>query len=61
MQQINPDNLEPIELFTYEASNSLLKSSGQSAAHPTVTHDGAVFIYVLELGQETPVYRVFGI
>ncbi|CAG7565933.1 unnamed protein product [Fusarium equiseti] len=61
MQQINPDTLESIELFTYEASNSLLKSSGQSADHPAVTHDGAVFNYVLELGQGTPVYRVFGI
>ncbi|CAG1997569.1 unnamed protein product, partial [Fusarium graminearum] len=61
MQQINPVTLEPIELFTYEASNPLLKSSGQPAAHPAVTHDGAVFNYVLELGQENPVYRVFGI
>ncbi|KAM0189149.1 hypothetical protein ACHAPI_010168 [Fusarium lateritium] len=61
MQQIDPDTLEPIELFTYEASNPLLKSSGFSAAHPAVTNDGAVFNYVLDLGQEKPVYRVFGI
>lgn len=61
LQQIDPDTLEPIELFTYEASDPLLKSSGQSAAHPAVTQVGTVFTYVLELGQELPVYRVFGI
>ena len=60
LQQIDPVSLEPIELFTYQASDSLLKDQGQSAAHG-VFANGSIYNYVLDLSGNPPVYRVFGL
>ncbi|KAL2384398.1 hypothetical protein RJZ90_001998 [Blastomyces dermatitidis] len=61
LQRIDPVTLEPGELFTYEASNKLLVNSGQSAAHPVVGEDGAVYNYVLDQKTSPPTYYIFGI
>lgn len=61
MQQIDPVTLEPIELFTYQASNPLLVNSGRSSAHPVVAEDGSIYNYVLDLDAGPPTYRVFAI
>ncbi|RBR25042.1 uncharacterized protein FIESC28_02166 [Fusarium coffeatum] len=46
MQQINPDNLEPIELFTYEASKSLLKK-GETKIIANITDAPPAYIHSL--------------
>jgi torulene dioxygenase len=61
LHQLDPVTLEPIELFTYQASSPLLVNSGRSAAHPIVGEDGTIFNYVLDLEQEPPTYHVFRI
>ncbi|KAK4895112.1 hypothetical protein LTR27_006718 [Elasticomyces elasticus] len=61
LQQIDPVTLEPLELFTYEASNKLLANGGSSAAHPVLGEDGSVFNYVLDMKASPPTYRVFRI
>ncbi|MCJ1478615.1 hypothetical protein MMC13_007296 [Lambiella insularis] len=61
LQQIDPISLEPIEIFTYQASNLLLNDSGRSAAHPAHASDGSLYNYVLDTSTKPPVYRIFGI
>ncbi|KAK7219694.1 hypothetical protein V2G26_007697 [Clonostachys chloroleuca] len=61
LQQIDPDTLEPTEIFTYQASHALLVNGSQSAAHPVHTADGSLYNYVLDLSSSPPIYRVFGI
>ncbi|KAH8656325.1 carotenoid oxygenase [Ilyonectria robusta] len=61
LQQIDPVTLEPIEVFTYQASNPLLTNGGRSAAHPYIAHDGALYNYHLDLTAQPPVYSIFGI
>lgn len=61
LMQIDPVTLEPIELFTYQASNPLLVSNGRSSAHPVVGEDGAIYNYVLDMEADPPTYHVFGI
>lgn len=61
LHQIDPVTLEPIELFNYQASHSLLTEGGRSAAHPARGADGSVYNYLLDLEGEQPVYRIFGI
>lgn len=61
LQQIDPISLEPIEIFTYQASNLLLNDSGRSAAHPAHASDGSLYNYVLDTSAKPPVYRIFGI
>lgn len=61
LQQIDPVTLEPIELFSYQASNSLLNDTGRSAAHPVHGSDGSIFNYLLDLSTQPPTYRVFGV
>ncbi|KAF5008938.1 hypothetical protein FDECE_4801 [Fusarium decemcellulare] len=61
LQQIDPVTLEPIELFTYQASNPLLKNDGRTAAHPYLTKDGFIYNYLLDMSAKPPVYRIFGI
>lgn len=61
LQQINPNTLEPIELFTYQAFNDLLVNGARSAAHPVSSRGGPIFNYVLDLEEEEPTYRVFRI
>ncbi|CAI6094726.1 unnamed protein product [Clonostachys chloroleuca] len=61
LQQIDPDTLEPTEIFTYQASHALLVNGSQSAAHPVHTADGSLYKYVLDLSSSPPIYRVFGI
>ena len=61
LQAIDPVTLEPIELFTYEASHKLLVNSGHSAAHPVVGEDGTIYNYVLDRNASTPTYYVFQI
>lgn len=61
LHQIDPVTLEPIELFTYQASNPLLKNNAFTAAHPIIDSDGTVFNYILDFEAEPPVYRIFTI
>ena len=61
LQQLDPVTLEPIEVFTYQASNLLLNDSDRSAAHPARGADGSLYNYVLDTSAQPPVYRIFGI
>lgn len=61
LQQLDPVTLEPIEIFTYQASNLLLNDTGRSAAHPVHGADGSLYNYVLDTSAKPPVYRVFGL
>ncbi|KEY74672.1 hypothetical protein S7711_09899 [Stachybotrys chartarum IBT 7711] len=61
LQQINPITMEPMELFTYEASHPLLANAGRAAAHPAVALDGSLYNYNLDLDASPPTYRVFGV
>ncbi|KAF9766056.1 hypothetical protein IL306_001570 [Fusarium sp. DS 682] len=61
LQQLDPDTLEPIELFTYQASHPLLVNGGRSAAHPVVAKDSTVYNYVIDMDAQPPIYRVFSI
>lgn len=61
LQTIDPVTLEPIELFTYEASHKLLVNSGHSAAHPVVGEDGTIYNYVLDRNASTPTHYVIKI
>lgn len=61
LQQLDPVTLEPIEVFTYQASNLLLNDSSRSAAHPVHGADGSLYNYVLDTSAKPPVYRVFQI
>ena len=61
LQQIDPVNLEPLEISTYQAANSLLNNTGRSAAHPAFGADGSIYNYLLDLSTKPPVYRVFGV
>ncbi|KAH7130173.1 carotenoid oxygenase [Dendryphion nanum] len=60
LQQFDPVTLEPIELFTYQSTNSAL-SSRFSSAHPSIGAKGEVYNYVLDLEGEVPTYQVFGV
>ena len=61
LQQIDPVTLEPIELFTYQASNPLLVDDGHTSAHPAFSEDGTIYNYLLDMSTQPPVYRVFGL
>ncbi len=61
LQQIDPVTLEPIELFTYQASNPELTDGVRSAAHPAHGSRGQMYNYVLDLTTDPPQYRVFEI
>lgn len=60
LQQIDPVTLEPVEMFTYQASQKNLTGSA-SAAHPAYGSDGAIYNYVLDKTVSPPEYRVFGL
>ncbi|KAF2167585.1 hypothetical protein M409DRAFT_66083 [Zasmidium cellare ATCC 36951] len=57
LQQLNPETLEPIELFTYQASNLALNDNASSAAHPT--RDGNGFYNYAMISGEQTYYLVF--
>ena len=61
LQQLDPVTLEPIEIFTYQASNPLLNDTGRSAAHPVHGANGSLYNYVLDTSVKPPIYRVFGL
>lgn len=61
LQQIDPETLDPIEIFTYQASDLKIVDNGQSAAHPARAADGSLSNYVLDTTAGPPVYRVFGL
>ena len=61
LQQLDPVTLEPIEIFTYQASNEELVDSGRSATHPAYGADGSIFNYVLDTSTRPPEYRVFAL
>lgn len=61
LQQFDPVTLEPIELFTYNASTEGVVGTGLTSAHPAIGENGEVYNYILDLATETPVYQVFGI
>lgn len=60
-QQIDPVTMEPIELFTAQASHPLLPSSGLMAAHAAHADDGSIYNYLLDMSAEPPVYRIWGL
>ncbi|KAJ4251516.1 hypothetical protein NW762_011503 [Fusarium torreyae] len=59
--QIDPATLEPIEIFTYQAAHPLLKNDGRTAAHPVYGAKGVIYNYHLDMSEDPPVYRIFGI
>ncbi|KAI0379200.1 carotenoid oxygenase [Hypomontagnella monticulosa] len=66
LQQIDPVTLEPIELFTYSASDSplggmLSGDSGRMAAHPAHGSDGSIYNYLLNTTAHPPTYQIFGV
>lgn len=61
LQEIDPVTLEPVELFTYEASHAALVNGGASAAHPVIGEDGTISNYVLDLETSLPTYRIFSV
>ena len=60
LQQLDPVSLDPIELFTYNASNSQLGDMKRTAAHPARFADGTLFNYVLNQTTKPPTYQIFG-
>lgn len=61
LQQIDPVDLEPIEIFSYQANDLLLNETGRMAAHGSHSDDGSMYNYVLDISVRPPVYRVFGV
>lgn len=61
LQQIDPVDLEPIELFTANAYHASLSNTGPQAAHPALYADGSMYNYQLDLSAEPPTYTIFGI
>ncbi|KAI1660273.1 carotenoid oxygenase [Daldinia decipiens] len=66
LQQIDPVTLEPIELFTYSASDSSDKGvlgtdGGRLAAHPAHGSDGSIYNYILDTSASPFAYKIFGV
>jgi torulene dioxygenase len=61
LQQIDPVDLNPIELFDYQAYDLALNDSGRMAAHGSHSADGTMYNYNLLLDTKPPTYQVFGV
>ena len=61
LQQIDPVDLNPIELFDYQAYDLALNESGRMAAHGSHSEDGYMYNYNLVLDTKPPTYQVFGV
>lgn len=60
LQQIDPVTLEPIELYTYGATNVELDSA-RAAAHPAIGENDEVYNYILDVEAQPPTYQVFAV
>lgn len=61
LQQIDPVDLEPIELFSYQANDLALNESGRMASHGAHDDEGSMYNYNLILTEKPPVYQVFAV
>ncbi|KAF2105588.1 carotenoid oxygenase, partial [Lophiotrema nucula] len=61
MNQIDTVTLEPIELFTYQATSRDYNDTSLTCAHPAIGSDGQLFNYVLDVQNGPPTYKIFGI